>query len=588
MQNSYPSRSTHASQAPQTFQVALSDVVRAPAPGRPAVLDGVGVSVALGERIGVIGENGSGKSTLLRMIAGVDAPDNGQVLVQAPGGLGYLPQTPGFPLDGTVQSAVDHALSDLRQLEARMRAAEEELGRSPESAESPEDPEGSEGPEGSATAHGLEAKLQEYSALMEAFEARDGYAADARVEAALHGLGLGGIGRERVLGSLSGGELSRLGLACLLAASPQLLLLDEPTNHLDAAGLEWLEERLRRHRGSVLVVSHDRVFLERVATALWEVDADRRTVTRHGNGYAGYLREKAAARLRWEQEHQDWLAEVDRQRALAGTASGTLAAGPRRDIERSAQRHQRNVEKQISARVRNAKERLRRLTEAPVPQPPEPMRFTARPAGGAAAGPHAPLAELRQVHVGDRLDVESFQVKSGERVLVTGPNGAGKSTLLRVLAGATEPDHGHVTRARRIGWLPQESTGEITDPRATLLAAYAESVPGAPEEHRDALLGLGLFRPDDLLTPVGRLSVGQLRRLSLARLLRRPVDLLLLDEPTNHLSPALVEDLEEALSHYRGALVTVSHDRMLSRRFTGRRLELEGGRVRADSPVPAP
>ncbi|MEV0266704.1 ribosomal protection-like ABC-F family protein [Streptomyces sp. NPDC050617] len=566
MQNSYPSHPTQAPQAPQTFQIALSDVVRAPAPGRPAVLDGVAVSVALGERIGVIGENGSGKSTLLRMIAGVDAPDSGQVLVQAPGGLGYLPQTPDLPLDGTVQSAVDHALADLRRLEARMRAAEAELG-------------GGTGD--------LDAKLREYSALIEAFEARDGYAADARVEAALHGLGLGGIGRERVLGSLSGGELSRLGLACLLAASPQLLLLDEPTNHLDAAGLEWLEERLRRHRGSVLVVSHDRLFLERVATALWEVDTERRTVTRHGSGYAGYLREKAAARLRWEQEHQNWLAEVDRQRALADTASGTLAAGPRRDAERSAQRHQRNVEKQISARVRNARERLRRLTEAPVPQPPEPLRFTARPAGGAAISPRTTLADVRQIRVGDRLDVESFQVGAGERVLVTGPNGAGKSTLLRVLAGVAEPDHGHVTRARRTGWLPQESAGEITDARATLLAAYAESAPGAPEEHREALLGLGLFRPDDLLTPVGALSVGQLRRLSLARLLRRPVDLLLLDEPTNHLSPALVEDLEEALSHYRGALVTVSHDRMLTQRFTGRRVELEGGRIRSESRIPA-
>ncbi|MEU7045262.1 ABC-F family ATP-binding cassette domain-containing protein [Streptomyces varsoviensis] len=572
MQNSYRSRTAPTVESAQTFQITLTDVVRAPAPGRPAVLDGVGVSVALGERIGVIGENGSGKSTLLRMIAGIDAPDAGQVLVQAPGGLGYLPQTPDVPLDGTVQSAVDHALADLRGLEARMRAVEDRLGRGPDD---------------------LDAVLQEYGALVEAFEARDGYAADARVEAALHGLGLGGIGRERVLGSLSGGELSRLGLACLLAASPQVLLLDEPTNHLDRAGLEWLEERLRQHRGSVLVVSHDRVFLERVATALWEVDAERRTVTRHGSGYAGFLREKAAARHRWEQEHQDWLAEVDRQRALARTAADVLASGPRRDAERSSQRHQRNVEKQISARVRNAKERLRRLTESPVPPPPAPMRFTARPAGGTATSGRDPLADLAHVRVGDRLDIESFEVRPGERILVSGPNGAGKSTLLRVLAGAEEPDHGHVTRARRTGWLPQESAGEITDPRATLLAAYAEplpdapgaplpgtSLPGAPEEHREALLGLGLFRPHDLLTPVGALSVGQLRRLSLARLLRRPVDLLLLDEPTNHLSPALVEDLEEALTHYRGALITVSHDRMLTRRFEGRRVELAAGRLR--------
>ncbi|MCL3992461.1 TlrC/CarA/OleB/SrmB family ABC-F type ribosomal protection protein [Streptomyces lavenduligriseus] len=537
-----------------SFQVVLDDVVRAPG-GRP-LLDGVNQSVALGERVGIIGENGSGKSTLLRMLAGVDRPDGGQVLVRAPGGCGYLPQTPDLPPEDTVRDAVDHALAELRSLERGLREAEQALaGAEPEE---------------------LEGLLGAYGDLLEAFEARDGYAADARVDAAMHGLGLAGITGDRRLGSLSGGEQARLNLACLLAASPQLMLLDEPTNHLDVGALEWLEERLRAHRGSVLVVSHDRVFLERVATALWEVDGERRTVNRHGGGYAGYLQAKAAARRRWEQAYQDWLEDLARQRELARSAADHLATGPRRNTERSNQRHQRNVEKQISARVRNAKERVRRLEENPVPRPPQPMRFRARVEGGGTVGRGGALAELYKVTVGTRLDVPSFTVGPGERILITGHNGAGKSTLLRVLAGDLEPDQGECERPERIGWLPQET--EITDRQQSLLAAFAAGLPGIAEEHRGALLGFGLFRPSVLGTAVGDLSTGQLRRLALARLLRDPADLLLLDEPTNHLSPALVEDLEEALEHYRGALVVVSHDRMFAQRFTGRRMHMEGGR----------
>ncbi|MFC8948804.1 TlrC/CarA/OleB/SrmB family ABC-F type ribosomal protection protein [Streptomyces rochei] len=536
------------------FQVVLDDVVRAP--GGRLLLDGVHQSVSLGERIGVIGENGTGKSTLLRLLAGADLPDAGHIRVHAPGGAGYLPQTPDLPPDDTVQDAVDHALADLRTLEGELRRAERALAEA--------------GP------GELDARLAAYGELLEAFEARDGYAADARVEAALHGLGLRHITPDRRLGSLSGGEQARLGLACLLAAAPQLLLLDEPTNHLDVPAVEWLEEHLRVHRGSVLAVSHDRVFLERVATALWEVDGERRTVHRHGGGYAGYLRAKESARRRWEQDYADWRRELTEQRALVRRAADTMAAGPRRrtNADREGQRHQRSVEKQISARVRQAKERVRRLEENPVPPPPAPLRFRVRVEGGGADH-QGPLADLHRVGVGDRLDVHDFTVDPGERILVTGANGAGKSTLLRVLAGDLRPDRGTCTRPRRVGWLPQETA--VTHPRRTLLDAYAAGLPGAPAEHREALLGLGLFRLPDLTTAVGDLSTGQLRRLALARLLRDPVDLLLLDEPTNHLSPALVEDFEDALHHYRGALVIVSHDRMVARRFTGRRVRMSGG-----------
>ncbi|MCP2257662.1 macrolide transport system ATP-binding/permease protein [Streptoalloteichus tenebrarius] len=538
-----------------SFQVVLDDVVRAPG-GRP-LLDGVRQSVALGERIGVIGENGSGKSTLLRLLAGLDQPDQGRVVVHAPGGVGYLPQTPDLPPEDTVRDAIDHALAELRALERDLRETERALTQA-----DPDD---------------LEGLLARYADLLEAFEARDGYTAEARVHAATHGLGLAHITAERRLGTLSGGEQARLSLACLLAASPQLMVLDEPTNHLDVGALAWLEEHLRGHRGSVLVVSHDRVFLERVATALWEVDGERRTVRRHGGGYAGYLQARAAARRRWEQRYQEWREDLARQRELVRVAAENLAAGPRRtaNADRRNGRHQRDVEKQVSARVRHAKERVRVLEANPVPRPPQPLRFRARVDTDPTR--RGVLAGLDRVRVGDRLDVPAFTVEAGQRVLVTGPNGAGKSTLLRVLAGDLEPDRGGCVRPRRIGWLPQDT--RITDPRRNVLEAFAAGRPGLPDDHRETLLGFGLFAPSALSTPVGALSTGQLRRLALARVLRDPVDLLLLDEPTNHLSPALVEDLEEALAGYEGALVVVSHDRMFAQRFTGERLRMEAGRL---------
>ncbi|MGK5552011.1 ribosomal protection-like ABC-F family protein [Actinomadura kijaniata] len=513
--------------------------------GARTVLDGLSFTVAPGERAGIVGENGSGKSTLLNLIAGRETPDSGEITVTADGGIGHLGQTLGLPAGHTVQQAVDAALADLRAMEARMRELEADL---------------------------TEDRLAEYGDLLGAYEARGGYEADARVDKSLHGLGLAGVGRDRRLGSLSGGERARLGLACLLAASPEVMLLDEPTNHLDEPSMEWLEDRLREHRGILVVVSHDRVFLDRVATVVLEVEGGG--VTRFGGGYSGFLAEKAAARQRWRQAHEDWREEVGRLEAFAATTARRVAQGREmRDNNKMAyDRNAGRVQSSVASRVRNAQERLRRLREDPVPPPPEPLRFRGAFAGRASGT----LVELHDVRVGERLRVEGLTVRAGDRILVHGGNGAGKSTLLTVLAGR-EPDAGTVRRRGRVGYLPQEV--EFDDPEQTALAAFAAGRPGHAEEHRARLLSFGLLPPEALEVPVGALSVGQLRRLALARLLTGEHDLLLLDEPTNHLSLTLVEDLERALDHYRGALVAVSHDRALRDRFTGTRLEMENGRI---------
>ncbi|MEV3982259.1 ABC-F family ATP-binding cassette domain-containing protein [Nonomuraea sp. NPDC049758] len=519
------------------------------------MLTDVSLSVGPGERLAVVGENGSGKSTLLRLLAGVEQPDDGEIIIT--GDVGHLGQTLGLPPDHTVQQAVDHALAGLRAMERRLRELESAL---------------------------TDDVMGEYGELLTAYEARGGYAADARIDRALHGLGLAHVARDRVLSSLSGGERARLGLACVLAADPATLLLDEPTNHLDEPALAWLEERLRGHRGPVVVVSHDRVFLDRVATAVLEVEEG--AVTRFGGGYSGYLAAKAAARARWEQAYAAWCEEVRQVREHAATTAHRVAAGrAMRDNNKMAyDRNAGRVQSSVAARVRNAHERLRRLEDDPVPRPPAPLRFRAAfrapapagngPAGNGPAGdgpagdgPDAsvPLVELRDVHVGDRLHVGSLTVRAGERVLVSGPNGAGKSTLLRVLAERA---------GCRAGHLPQD---DDLNPGLAVLAAFGHD--GYADERRAALLDTGLFPAHALDRRVGELSVGQRRRLSLARLLIREHDLLLLDEPTNHLSPVLADELDHALAAYQGAVVMVTHDRALRRRFTGTEIRLTGGHV---------
>ncbi|MEV0617460.1 ABC-F family ATP-binding cassette domain-containing protein [Nonomuraea sp. NPDC050404] len=481
--------------------------------GQRRVLDHITFSIRPGERAGIVGENGSGKSTLLRLIAGMERPDDGEVTVSAAGGVGYLGQTLDLPGGHTVRQAIDAALAGLRALERGMQEA--------------------------AEAQDMDA----YGDLLTAFEARGGYEADARVDKAMHGLGLAGIERSRVLSTLSGGEQARLGLACVLAASPEILLLDEPTNHLDEAALTWLEGRLAEHRGTVVAVSHDRIFLDRVATTILEVEGG--TMTRFGGGYTGFLAGKAAARQRWEQAYADWQEEIRQVKEFAATTAHRVAAG--RDMkDNNKMAYDRNagrVQSSVASRVRQAAERLRRLEEDPVPKPPRPLRFR---------GTFAPAGR----RTGTLVESGGLRVEAGRRLLIHGPNGAGKSTLLAALAAEA---------GDRAGYLPQEVT---FDPDKTVMETY-----GGPPM---ALMATGLLRPSALELKVGVLSVGQQRRLALAMLLAGEYDLLLLDEPTNHLSLTLVEELEQALDGYGGALVVVTHDRALRRRFTGTHISLTG------------
>ncbi|WP_262851253.1 ABC-F family ATP-binding cassette domain-containing protein [Mumia quercus] len=527
--------------------------------GLRTVLDAVDLTASPGERLGLVGENGAGKSTLLRVLAGTQAPDDGTVT--RPAHVTYLGQVPDLPDDGTLRDAVDAALADFRVLEARMRELEQ------------------------AMTDGDEGALAPYGEVLDAYERRDGWSADARAARAIAGLGLGDVAEDRRLATLSGGQRSRLALALALVVSADLMLLDEPTNHLDDSAVSYLERALAEQHGAVVVVSHDRAFLDATCTGILDLDPslhvhpDGLTSTgpaRYTGDYTAYLAAKASARVRWAQARTAW--EDAHAEAKAVLQNGSRQVGhqgyrPPRDNDKFIGHFLgERKDAAVSRRVRDAENRLAKLEEHPVPPPPEKRAF----AGLAEVSPaDGVLVAVRGVEVADRLRLDALDVSADSRLLVVGPNGAGKSTLLAVLAGALEPDAGTVRRQRRlrIGYLPQEDS--YADPGASALAVFADGREGPAEEWRGALRKTGLLHPRDLDKPVGELSIGQQRRLSLARVVSERPQLLLLDEPTNHLSVALVEELQEALTSSSVPVVLVTHDRWWRRQWDGQTLALQ-------------
>ncbi|WP_032916753.1 ABC-F family ATP-binding cassette domain-containing protein [Streptomyces rimosus] len=553
--------------------------------GTRRVLDGVSLTAAPGHRVGLIGENGVGKSTLLRLLAGVDEPDAGHVT--RPYDLGFLHQEMPFAGDVTIARVLDDALrearADLAELDRLTRLL----------ADTPED----------RPAHAE--LLETYGQRLEQAQEREVWDADRRAGIVLDGLGLGGVAHDRPLGSLSGGQRGRLALAALLVRRPAALLLDEPTNHLDDEAAAFVEGRLRELPGVVVVASHDRAFLDAVCTELIDLDPAVDGPVRFGGNYSAYQAHKHAERERWEHRYAEEQEELEELRRSAGVTAHRVAPDRgRRDNEKMGYGHRAGrVQQQISRRVRNATRRLEELERTQVGEPPQPLRLHVAAVAavavepvetGEAEGPgiagsdQAPNSEpvdallvaLRDVRVPSRLHLAHLDIRSGDRLLVTGDNGAGKSTLLSLLAGRLRAE-GEVRRwpGLSVGLLAQDTSFERPD--RTVRDTYTYAL-GAERAEAVPLGSLGLLHAADLDKQVGRLSVGQRRRLALALLMAHPPHLLLLDEPTNHLSPRLCDELEDALGAGPGTIVVASHDRWLRGRWNGRRLHLRSGRAHAD------
>ncbi|MGW4380186.1 ABC-F family ATP-binding cassette domain-containing protein [Kitasatospora sp. NPDC004531] len=530
--------------------------------GGRRILDGLSLTAAPGRRLGLIGENGCGKSTLLRVLAGVDEPDAGSVV--RPGELGFLHQEMPFDALATVADVLDEALREARADLAELDRLGEELARIQD---------------GDPRQAGL---LAAYGTRLEQAQDREAWDADRRAALLLDGLGLGAVGPERTLGSLSGGQRGRLALAALLVRRPAAVLLDEPTNHLDDGAAAFLEEQLRALPGTVVVASHDRAFLDAVCTDLLDLDPAVDGPVRFGGAYRAYLSAKRAHRHRWERQYADEQRELEHLRRSAEVTAHRLAPdrGPT-DNEKMGHGHRAGrVQQQISRRVRDAAGRLADLERRQVARPPVPLRFapdalTVATAPDAVSGGDRPepLVALHRVRVPGRLALEELEVAADERLLITGGNGTGKSTLLAVLAGRL--DAGGQVRRRpglTVGLLTQDTAFDRPD--CTARDTYRLAL-GPARAERVPLASLGLLAAADLDRPVGELSVGQRRRLALALLVARPPQLLLLDEPTNHLSPVLCDELEEAIGGQGpGAIVVAGHDRWLRRRWQGRQIDL--------------
>jgi macrolide transport system ATP-binding/permease protein len=540
---------------PAGFEIEIPSVVFMPAQtliatdlvkifGDRRVLDGVSLTVSAGRRVGLVGENGAGKSTLLRLLAGADTPDSGTVV--RPDDLGLLHQELPYSPGDTVGDVLAEALKESRELLAQLDELARDLGDAD--------------------------RLDAYGHALARAEQLDAWDAERRAELVMHGLGLADVAHERTLGTLSGGPRSRVALAALLVRRPAALLLDEPTNHLDDEAVAFVEQQLRQLPGAVVVASHDRVFLDEVCTDIVDLDPSDDAhggLVRYGGAYTEYVRAKRERRARWERAYADRQDELAALRLSAATTARQVAPGrPPRDADKMGYKfHGARVQSQVSRRVRNAEQRLAVLERDPIRRPPALLQFQAPALTSAGASEEAALT-LRDVHVPGRLRLDRLDLPADGRLLITGPNGAGKSTLLSVLAGQLRPAQGSVTRRRglRVGLLAQDD--RFDDPATTPRALYDRCHAETP------LVELGLVAPRDLDRPVGALSVGQRRRVALALLVADPPHLLLLDEPTNHLSPALADELEDALGRAPGAIVVASHDRWLRRHWAGARLDL--------------
>jgi macrolide transport system ATP-binding/permease protein len=535
--------------------------------GPHTILGGVSFVANAGDRLGIVGANGAGKSTLLRILAGREAADAGTV-ASAPGSeIGYLAQTlPSFA-GRSIDDLIAEATGALRELESRMRALEAAMSSAP-SDDAP-------------------ALLDEYGAVATRFQDRGGYEIDAQVDAILSGLRLGYLPRSRTLETLSGGEKARLGLAQLLLRAPDVLLLDEPTNHLDFASLAWLEEYLRRQRGAILVVSHDRAFLNGTVTQILELDDASHTLTPYTGDYDAFAAAKAAARERWEEEYarqQEEIAALRRRiREAAREVGNNKPYKPGGKLDKMAYNAAgERVQRTISRSVHAAAERLARIETDPVPKPPKAFHFSGRFAAESIASREVLTAEgVGKQYDGRRLFADlSFTVSPGARIVLVGPNGAGKTTLLRLLAGIGTPDAGAVRRspAARIGYLAQEPAPAA--PGATLLEVYREGQVGYDDAFIAGLIGYGFFRLEDMGKPMAALSVGQKRKLELARLIAARPNVLLVDEPTNYISLDVLDAFERALLAFPGPVLAVSHDRYFIGRFGGEVWELRDGMLR--------
>jgi len=506
--------------------------------GERVLLEDVSWHVKKRDRIGLSGPNGAGKTTLLRMLAGMEEPDSGSIRMASDTTIGYLPQDGIVHHGRSVYEEVTLAFEELLRLKAEQHRIEERL------ADTSHDDGGDH-----------DVLLNRYAEVMERFKDLGGYEIDANVADVLKGLGFSLRDQSRRTEEFSGGWQMRIALAKLLLARPNLLLMDEPTNHLDLPARNWLEEYLADYPGSVVLVSHDRYFLDATVKRITEVGL--RTLTDYHGNYSHYVREHGARMERLRESHRRQSEEIEKAEAF---------------INRF--RYQATKARQVQSRIKQ----LDKVERIEIPPERKKIRFHFPD----APRPGRIVLELKGARkaYGDNVVLRSVDlaVERGDRIALVGPNGAGKSTLMRMLAGEDRPDEGGRTPGHQVvlDYFAQDQASVLNPARSVYEEMTSASATTMVPMIRNILGGF-LFSGDDVYKKCGVLSGGERNRLALAKMLLRPSNLLLLDEPTNHLDLDSKEVLLEALADYGGTLIFVSHDRYFIDKLATKVIEIGEG-----------
>ena len=499
------------------------------------VLKDVNLTLQTGQRMGIVGVNGSGKSTLFRLISGEMQPDSGTVSLVRGTRVGVLTQHADIGSDLTVVEELSRVFEPVQEMERRLRRLEAEI------AEKHEDPEA------------LEQLSRDYSRLMDRFESAGGYEWPSRIQGVLAGLGFSRARQEQPSRLLSGGEKTRLCLARILLMQPDLLMLDEPTNHLDLSSTQWLEDTLRKYKGTVMVISHDRYFLNAVCDCMAELSMTR--LTQYTGNYDQFSVQRQANLERQMKEFKLQQAEIARQEAII------------------ARYRMYNREKSIRAAESREKklEKMERI-EKPVTEQKVRFSFETR----RRTGDDVLIAKDLSKNFNGRTLFRNFDLhlRAGERVAIIGPNGVGKTTLLNIITGRLTSDSGEVIFGANVdmGYYDQQQADLHSD-KDVLHELWDDFPRMNPSEVR-SVLALFLLTGDDVFQPIATLSGGEKGRVALAKLMLKKDNFLILDEPTNHLDMDSREVLEGALDDFDGTLLTVSHDRYFINRVANRVIEM--------------
>ncbi len=503
--------------------------------GTDEILKGASFHIQEHEKAALVGVNGAGKTTLLRIIMGLEHADDGEVTFARGCSVGYLAQMNMLSGGRSIYEEVSEVMQPVIDLELQLRDMEEEMNH--------------------ASAQHIDQLMERYHQTQTHFEQMGGYAWKSEISGVLRGLGFTDDEFEKPVDTLSGGQKTRVALGKLLLQAPDLMLLDEPTNHLDLNSVEWLENYLLNYRGAVLVVAHDRFFLNKVVSKVVEIDQG--SVSTYAGDYSAYSRKKQQVRLTQLRAWQNQQEQIRHQEEV-------IAKLKRFNREKSIKRAE-SREKML-----DKIERLEKPSEAA-----SDMHLTLEPRveSGKDVLSVAGLSKSFEFPLFENLELE---IKRGEKVALIGNNGTGKSTLLKILIGQMESDSGTVTLGTNvhIGYYDQEH--QILHPEKTLFQELQDAWPNLNNTQIRNTLASFLFTKDDVFKLVSELSGGERGRLSLAKLMLSKANFLILDEPTNHLDIQSREILEDAVCAYTGTVLCVSHDRWFINRIATRVIDLTG------------